>query len=79
MGKQIFRLSVLSKINQWWKCNFMFLSDSPVDCDTFPAHLMLPMQTADMKAALCVALLLPTSTYPAFKFTCSKWTPINNY
>lgn len=79
MGKQTFRLSDSSKVNQWWKCNFTLLSDSPVDYTAFPAHLMLPMQTADMRAGLHVAFLLPTSTYLAIKFTCSKWTLINNY
>lgn len=79
MGKQTFCLNDLSKVNWWWKCNFTLLSDSPVCYTTFPAHLMLPMQTADMKTSFHAPLLLCTSTYLVFKSTCSKSTPINIY
>lgn len=46
MGKQTFRLSGLSKDDQQWKWHLMILSDSPIDY----MHLMLSVQTADIRA-----------------------------
>lgn len=78
MGKQTFRLSDLTKVNQWWKSNFTLLGDSPVEYIAFPAHLMLSMQTAATKAGLHVAFLLLNSTHIVLKVTWAKWTRINN-
>lgn len=79
MGKQTFRLSDLSKVNQWWKSNFTLLDDSPGEYTAFPAHLMLSMQTAAIEAGLHAAFLLLNSTYIVLKVIWAKWTRINNY